>query len=722
MGKGDQATKRRRGLPLRPTLVSVVVLLILAGAGGVGALAYVSSVRIVDHLWTGYADQLAGATTQRTLRYFEPAAPYVAITRDLSIDGRLDLGPFNEAAPPEAMLEHFRAAIEAHPEFTWASYGSADGTYVAVHRDPEGAIRGVWRTPIDGGRTRMRELVPDPAARERGAAFGWRVVETRDDGDYDPRERPWYQAAAAAPDDGVWVEPFVFATVRQPGFMYARAHRAEPGPNDEPDQPIRGVWAVEYEMSDLSAFLSQLEVGDNGRVYVVTAQGEVVGHPAGETTDEVDGELVIAQAEGHPDAMLAAAWEAAAEAGLGQAHELETGPYLVMAQPFPEASGIDWQVLVAVPEADFFAPVRQQAQTTALVAIVAALLAILLGIFFSSRISSALRVLADELEKIGRFDLAHRELGTAESFVREVNDMRDTTVRMKSSLRSFGKYIPKEVVRDLILGGEEAVLGGRKEELTILFSDIAGFTSVAEQMDPDDLVAVLAEYLEGLSDAIRGSRGTVDKYIGDAIMAFWGAPRDDGEHALHACEGALAMRAKLRELQKGWDERGLPRLETRIGLNTGDVLVGNFGAATRLNYTVMGDAVNLASRLENLNKRYGTHIIVGEETARLVEEHMVLRPLEWVAVKGKSQSVLIHELIGRKGEVPSEVLEHIAQYEAALHLYRERKFEEAEAAFEAAGTLYAEDQAPKLMAAQARAFAAEPPPVGWDGSTAMTTK
>lgn len=718
MGKGAQ--KRRRGLPLRPTLVSVVVLLILAGAGGVGLLAYLSSVRIVDHLWTGYADQLAAATTQRTLRYFEPAAPYVSLTQDDAIDSRLDLGPWNESAPPQAMLEHFRAAIEAHPEFTWASFGSADGTYVAVHRDPEGNIRGVWRTPLDENHTRMRELVPDAEHIQDGQQWGWRIVESRDDGDYDPRVRPWYRAAADADEGGVWVEPFVFATVRQPGFMYARAHRVE-----EPDpavEPLRGVWAVEYEMSDLSAFLSQLEIGNQGQVYVVTRDGEVVGHPEGETTVEVDGELSIARAEGHPDEMLATAWDAVLAAGLDEPRELEAGEYLVMSQPFPEESGIDWTVLVAVPEADFFAPVREQARTTAIVAIVASLIAIFCGIFFSSRISSALRVLADELERIGAFDLEHRELGSAESFVREVNDMRDTTVRMKASLRSFGKYIPKEVVRDLILGGEEAVLGGRKEELTILFSDIAGFTSVAEEMDPDDLVAVLAEYLEGLSDAIRAQHGTVDKYIGDAIMAFWGAPRDDADHALNACEGALAMRAKLEELQEGWTKRGLPKLQTRIGLNTGEVLVGNFGATSRLNYTVMGDAVNLASRLENLNKRYGTRIMLGERTAELVKDHMVLRPLEWVAVKGKRRAVLIHELVGRKGEVSDEILETIAKYEAALELYRARKFEEAAEAFEAAGPLREGDLAPTLMAEQARAFAAEPPPDDWNGSMSMTTK
>jgi adenylate cyclase len=182
------------------------------------------------------------------------------------------------------------------------------------------------------------------------------------------------------------------------------------------------------------------------------------------------------------------------------------------------------------------------------------------------------------------------------------------------------------------------------------------------------------------------------------------------------------MRAKLEELLAAWAERGLPRLDTRIGLNTGEVLVGNFGAETRLNYTVMGDAVNLASRLENLNKRYGTRIIVGEGTAERVKKRFVLRPLEWVAVKGKSRAVLIHELVGREGDVDPEVLAHIEGYEAALELYRRRQFADAAAGFEALSPLREGDLAPALMAAQARALEADPPPDDWNGATTMTTK
>jgi len=674
-------------------------MLILAGSGGVGALAYRSSSEIVDTLWSSLADQITESATNRTLRYFSSAPPYVKLTHRLAREGRLDLGPFSETHPPDALLNHLHAAIHANPEFTWASYGNDEGTYVAVHHVGDGVLRGVWRSAGEGGTT-MRELERDGDT--------WRVVETSQ-GEYDPRVRDWYRTGRES--SGEWVEPFVFATVRQPGFMYVRAQDAVGG-------APAGVWAVEYEVSELSAFLSELEVGEHGQVYVLTQSGLVVGHPEGETTTEVDGELEVASAEGHPDSMLAAAWSARDHAEEG--HYL-AGEYLAMMRHFDEASGIEWSVLVVAPEDDFFGGVRQQAWSTLIIAVVAALLAILAGAFFSNRVSGALRVIADDLERIGRFEL-DRDLTTAQSFVREVNEMRDTTMRMKASLRSFGKYVPRDVVRQLIESGDEAELGGRKEELSILFSDIAGFTSVAEKMDPTELVEVLGEYLDGMSAAVRDAGGTVDKYIGDAIMAFWGAPQENPDHALDACRGALAMKRKLEELQAGWDERGLPKLNTRIGVNSGDVLVGNIGAPTRLNYTVMGDAVNLAARLEALNKEYATGILVGDDTARVVGDAMVLRPIEFVAVKGKAQAVLIHELVGEKGEVDEETLAAIALHAEALDLYKGRDFEAAAAKFDEVAERMGGDLAAEKLAARARTYAEAPPPDDWDGRLTMTTK
>ncbi|MBW2463075.1 MAG: hypothetical protein JRH11_15605, partial [Deltaproteobacteria bacterium] len=487
------------GFPLRPTLVSMIVLLILAGTGAVGVLAYRSTQSSIDTLWQELSGELAQRTTQRTIRFLEPAVPYVRLTERLAEGGHLD------AADVPTLLDYFHAAMQANHEFTWVSHGDDEGTYVAVQREPDGTLLGHHREQQEGGATRLRTL------RRRGG--DWQVVGD-EGGAYDPRQRPWYRAGHAA-DGGMWVEPFVFATMGVPGFMYVAPHRSHGA--------TRGVWAVEYEMSSLSEFLATVEVGQDGKVYVVSEDGHVVGHPEGVTTRGTGGDREIAMASEHGDAMLAEAW-----GGLGAHPERPAsfldGDNLVMADAFPEASGIPWQVVIVVPEDDYFGTVQEQALRAALVAALAALLAVLAGVFLANRVSASLRVIADELGRIGRFELDGRRL-PRNSLVREVNDMAEATDAMKGSLRSFGRYVPKGLVSEMLRTGTEAELGGHKQDLTMLFSDIAGFTSIAETLEPDVLVELLAEYLETMSGAVQENRGTVDKFIGDAIMAFWGAPR-----------------------------------------------------------------------------------------------------------------------------------------------------------------------------------------------------
>jgi adenylate cyclase len=698
---------QRRGLPLRPTLLTVVVLLILAAAGAVGLLAYRSSKNIVSELWDGYAEQIAQNTMHRTLRYFEPAPPYVEMTQNEVEDGRLSL----TLTTPEGqenfdLLDHFDAALSSHPEFTWASFGDRDGTYVSARRLPSGQHQGLVRRVRPEGGTLIYTY-------QRTPSRDWRLVGEPTRGDYDPRTRPWYKKASES-ESGQWVEPFLFATTGVPGFMYVKAQRDGSG-------QVLGVWAVEHEVSHLSHFLEQMKVGQSGQVYVVTHAGLVVGHPGGLTTaQDAQGKPAVAVAQDHPDAMLAAAWAGLSKAKSPGAASFENGPYLVMAQQFPAETSIDWQVLVVVPKDDFFSDVHSQAIVTLVVGIIAAFLAALLGALFASRVSSNLRRIAGQLDKIGHFELDASGPAVGNSVVREVNEMRDTAERMRISLRSFGKFVPKELVRELLLSGAEAELGGKRATLTVLFSDIVGFTSVAESLAPDTLVELLGEYLELMSNTIRAQEGTVDKYIGDAIMAFWGAPRPLEDHALRACQAALEMQRKLDVLNARWAARGVPEFATRIGINTGTVVVGNIGSPERLNYTVIGDPVNVASRLEALAKLYGARILIGEETAQLVAEAMTTRKLDWVAVKGKEKAVAIYELL--EDDMGESTRRAHQDYAKGLVAYQGRDFEVALEAFEACSTALGGDAAAELMAERCRAFAQDMPPEDWKGATIMTQK
>jgi len=212
----------------------------------------------------------------------------------------------------------------------------------------------------------------------------------------------------------------------------------------------------------------------------------------------------------------------------------------------------------------------------------------------------------------------------------------------------FGKYVSPVVIDNLIKNPDKINLGGEKRNITIFFSDIRGFTSISERLEPEELVRLLNEYLTEMTSIIIKDEGLVDKYMGDAIMAFWGAPLDQPDHAEIACSSSLEMMDKLRALQKKWKKEGIPSFDIGIGLNSGDAIVGNMGSSNRLDYTAMGDNVNIASRLEGLNKTYGTNIIISENTYKIIKDKFKTRKLDTVKVKGKKKPIIIYELLSRK--------------------------------------------------------------------------
>lgn len=213
---------------------------------------------------------------------------------------------------------------------------------------------------------------------------------------------------------------------------------------------------------------------------------------------------------------------------------------------------------------------------------------------------------------------------------------------------TFSKFVSKDVVDELLKNPDNLALGGSKREITIFFSDIRGFTTISESLGPEELVQLLNEYLSAMTEIILEYKGTIDKYMGDAIMAFWGAPVPLEDHAYYACLACLAQLEYLKKLQEGWRKKGLPVIEIGMGLNSGPAVVGNMGSSHRMEYTCMGDTINLGSRLEGSNKMYGTNIIISEYTYEMVKDKIIARELDLVRVKGKNQPVRIYELIGVK--------------------------------------------------------------------------
>ena len=297
----------------------------------------------------------------------------------------------------------------------------------------------------------------------------------------------------------------------------------------------------------------------------------------------------------------------------------------------------------------------------------------------------------------------------------------------KRKVRSaFGQYLSPEVIRRLLLNPQ--LVEPRRTEISVMFSDIRGFTTISEQLDAQELASFLNEYLSDMTKLVFKYSGTLDKYIGDAVMAFWGAPFEVEAHAVKSCESALEMMQRVHEMQQKWRAEGRPHLDIGIGINTGGASVGNMGSSLRYGYTALGDTVNLSSRLEGLNKDYGTHIIVNETTfSGAATAGFLFRELDLIRVKGKLQPVTIYELVGRAGQPtdygsPDDSLARVEGFRAARELYRQRQWEAAQKAFQEILDKWDGDGPSRAYWKRCQEYLFDEPPSGWDGVFTMTHK
>jgi len=290
---------------------------------------------------------------------------------------------------------------------------------------------------------------------------------------------------------------------------------------------------------------------------------------------------------------------------------------------------------------------------------------------------------------------------------------------------AFGHFLSPKVVSELMDDPERLSLGGERRYLTVLFSDIQGFTTVSEKMEPETLAEFLNEYLTELTDIILSYDGIIDKYEGDAIMAEFGAPLETEDHAIQACHAAIDCQMKLHEMRQKWLDDGLPEIWTRIGINSGLVALGNFGSKDVFDYTVMGDAVNLGARLEGANKQYGTYLMISETTRGEVKDHFHTRFLDSLVVKGKTEPVKVYELLGRISDGTMVFLadESILEpYKSGIEYYFNREWDKGIGAFEKALEIDPDDGPSKLFLERCRQYKENPPPEDWDGVFTMTTK
>ena len=295
--------------------------------------------------------------------------------------------------------------------------------------------------------------------------------------------------------------------------------------------------------------------------------------------------------------------------------------------------------------------------------------------------------------------------------------------RRKKVTDMFGKYVPKQVVSEIIRNPEKMKLGGERRELTVLFSDLAGFTTLSENMEPEQLIHLLNEYLSAMTTIIHDNNGIIDKYEGDAIMAEFGIPLSFPDHAVRACEAAFAMQKKLREMGDLWKKQGKPQLAARVGIGTGYMVFGNMGSAQVFDYTVLGDVVNLSSRLEGVNKEYGTKIIINEDTYKQSEHAILARELDLIRVKGKVKPVKCYHLISMRNSPKATEIENVIRFfSQALLSYRAQDWDKALALFNEVLTIWPDDGPAKVYISRCTRFKEHTPTRDWDGVFTMERK
>jgi adenylate cyclase len=367
-------------------------------------------------------------------------------------------------------------------------------------------------------------------------------------------------------------------------------------------------------------------------------------------------------------------------------------------------------VAVIAPLDEFFGAIEALRLRMLLDASGIALVALPLALLLGRRIARQLGKLAAEADRIRLLKL--EPTPPLRSRVVEVDQLARSIERTKLVVHDFAHFVPRRLVEQLVSSGTPLALGGERRELTILFTDIVGFTSIAESADPATLMRQASRYLGTLSDAIAAQGGTIDKYIGDSIMAFWNAPSADPDHVAHACAAILACRAASRQLNNAFAAEGWPPMRTRYGLHVGEVVVGNVGSADRMNYTALGAAVNLASRLEGLNTHYGTDVLVSEAIEARCRDRFTFRRIDRVQPKGLTKPLMVFTLVGSNLEQTDA--ERLRLWAGVLDAYDMHDWPGAMQRLAAYRAADPGDPVAAIYLERCRRFLEAPPPESWD--------
>ena len=557
------------------------------------------------------------------------------------------------STPPEdtdAKERLFLEILRNVPNATSVYAGYPDGSYLQVISTVREDVRQALSAPKDAVfaiRMIARRDRPDHISTLRFLDAHADVIEERtmEDLSFDPRERPWYQAVV---QDGapVSVGPYVAGTLKAPTLTIAAPMR----------NAGKVVVGINIHLRTVSRLLDAHEISPRARAYIIDGADHLVAHSDPDIMNKLmdlwsRNTGAIDATASNFDTSLSTVNRlrrdpSFAAGGLARL-ELDGEGYLVQVAPISVAGLFAGsEAAIVVPLADLVAQANRLLLRNLLVAGGFVIAGVVAAVLLSRMVSRSLNQLAQEARKIGDLDI--QEKGLSHSWITEINTLATALAASRHAIGQFALYVPREVVRRIVNPQGQAIVKAKRQDVTVLFSDIRDFTTISEQHTPEDVVATLSDYFELLNDMAEQHGGTVVQYLGDSIFVMWNEPVENAKHAEQGCRCALAMKLAVDALNDANRQNGRPVLFTRFGLHTGPAVVGSFGAASRQQYTAMGDTINVASRLEGLNKEFDTCILVSGALRDATADHFDLRPLGPVQLKGRAGRVDVWELRGEQ--------------------------------------------------------------------------
>jgi adenylate cyclase len=552
----------------------------------------------------------------------------------------------NDRSETGRAIPLFKSALQELPQMDSIYAGFDNGAWLQVRRtsDLTQEQRERLRAPANAdlvinlvrptadGHLPMRRIFQDRQGNEVDEIDLWTYG-------YDARKRPWYWSTMNT-DRPYVSEPYLSFSIGAPVITVSAPLRGK----------VPGVLAADLKLDTFSEFVQAQRAGEHGTVMIFDQAGSLIAHPG-------FAELVTTAMTNPSQSQLPSI--DAINSGLvasiihkthhldnvdGDIRDADGQDYLFRLTKFTLGERYNGTILLVAAQDDFVQNVRRLQFNGMILAIIAGAAFLPVVWLFGSRMAQSLNAITAQARKLQNLD--EPDPVPVASYIREIHTLGNTVYQAQRAIWSFAHFVPKEIVRRVIDNSISTKLGGVKQEITLVFTDVRGFTTIAESADPDVLLLQTSRYFAVLTEAFLAEGGTVDKFIGDAVMVFWNAPNLQPDHVARACRSVLAAKAAGERLNAEFEAEGLQPFFTRFGIHVGEAVVGNVGSTERMNYTALGNNVNLAARLEGLNKQFGTAILVSEEVYSRVRDRFAFRACDAVIAKGMTKETRVFELVG----------------------------------------------------------------------------